>query len=88
MVTPDDVKKILRTPYKPLALAALSYVNLSDRELDTLILRYMRSLTLEKTAEWLDCSVNAVKNWQTSGLEKCCKAWENLIFVHEILAAQ
>lgn len=87
-VTDDDVRRVLRTSYKPTVLAALSYVNLSDRELDTLILRYMRSLTIEKTAEWLDCSENSVKNWQTSGLEKCCKAWENLIFVQEILAAQ
>lgn len=87
-MTSDDVKRILQNPYKPLALAALSYVNLSDREQDTLILRYMRGMTLEKTAEWFDCSVNAVKNWQASGLEKCENAWQKIIYVQEILAAQ
>lgn len=87
-MTTEDVKAVLHTPYKPLALAALTYVNLTDRELNTMILRFMRGLTQEQTAEWFDCSVNAVKNWQESGLEKCCKAWEKLIFVQEILAVQ
>ena len=44
-MTRDDVKTILRTPYKPLALCALSYVNLSDRDMNLLILRYMRGHT-------------------------------------------
>ena len=86
-MTTDDVKRILHNPYKPVALAALSYVNLTDRELDTLILRYMRGMTLEKAAEWFDCSVNAVKNWQNTGLEKCKIAWQKIVYVQEILAA-
>ena len=36
-MTTDEVKAVLRSPYKPLALAALSYVNLTDRELNLLI---------------------------------------------------
>lgn len=84
-MTNDDVKRILKTPYKPLALAALSYVNLTDRELNLLILRHMRGHTQEETAEELCSSVNGLQKWEYAALEKCRKAWENLLFVQEIL---
>lgn len=84
-MTRDDVKTVLGTAYKPLALCALSYVNLTDREMNTLIMRFMRGLTQEQAAEQMDCSVNGLKNWEYSGLTKCVKAWENLIFIEEIL---
>lgn len=86
-MTTDDVKRVLKCPYKPLALAALSYVNLTDRELNLLILRHMRGHTQEETAEELCSSVNGLQKWEYAALEKCRKAWENLIFVQEILKA-
>lgn len=86
-MTTDDVKRILKHPCKPLVLAALSYVNLTDRELNLLILRHMRGHTQEETAEELYSSVNGVQKWEHTALEKCRNAWENLIFIQEILKA-
>lgn len=86
-MTTDEVRQVLRSPYKPLALAALSYVNLTDRELNLLILRHMRGHTQEETAEELGYSVNAVQKWERTALDKCRQAWEKLIFVQEILKA-
>ena len=86
-MTTDEVKRILKTPYKPLALMALSYVNLTDRELDLLILRHMRGHTQEETAEEMCCTVNGLQKWEKAALDKCKKAWEKLIFIQEILKA-
>lgn len=87
-MTTDDVRRVLRYPYKPLALTALSYVNLTDRELNLLILRHMRGHTQEEVAEETGYSVNGLQKQERAALEKCRKAWENLMFVKEILAAQ
>lgn len=76
---------MLRTPYKPLALAALSYVNLSDRELNLLVLRHLRGHTQEETAEEMGYTVRAVQTWEKDALDKCAKAWGELLFVQEIL---
>lgn len=86
-MTTDEVKRVLRCPYKPLVLTALSYVNLTDRELNLLILRHMRGHTQEEAAEELYSSVNGLQKWEYAALEKCRKAWEKLIFVQEILKA-
>lgn len=86
-MTRDDVKTVLRTPYKPLALCALSYVNLTDRELNLLIMRHMRGHSQEETAEQMDCSARVIQRWEHDALEKCRRAWENLIFIDEILEA-
>lgn len=66
LMTTEEVKKVLKSPYKPLVLASLSYVNLTDRELNLLILRYMRGHTQEETAEEL-CSM--IKAYQATGKE-------------------
>lgn len=87
-MTADEVRRVLKTPYKPNALAALSYVNLSDRECNLLILRHMRGHTQEEVAEEMECSVNAVQKWERAALIKCGEAWKNILFVQEILAAQ
>lgn len=86
-MTTQEVKAVLKSPHKPLVLAALSYVNLTDRELDLLILRHMRGHTQEDAAEELGYTVNAVQKWEYAALEKCRKAWEHLIFIQEILKA-
>lgn len=86
-MTTDDVKQVLKSPHKPLVLAALSYVNLTDRECNLLILRHMRGHTQEETAEELYCTVNGLQKWEYVALEKCRKAWDKLIFIQEILKA-
>ena len=85
LVTTDDAKRVLKTSYKPLALAALSYVNLTDRECDLLILRFMRGHTQQEAAEEMNCTVNGLQKWEKTALIKCCNAWEKLIFIQEIL---
>lgn len=67
-MTNEEVKTVLRTPCKPLALCALSYVNLSDRDMNLLILRYMRGHTQEEAAEELRFSVNGLQKHGTN----CC----------------
>lgn len=84
-MTSDDAKRVLRCPYKPLALLALTYVNLTDRELNTLVLRHMRGLTQEETAEALDRSKNTIQTWESEGLDRCAKAWSGLAMIEEIL---
>lgn len=86
-MTTDDVKQVLKSPHKPLVLAALSYVNLTDRECNLLILRHMRGHTQEETADELYCTVNGLQKWEYAALEKCRKAWDKLIFIQEILKA-
>lgn len=84
-MTTDEVKTVLRTSYRPLALAALSYVNLTDRECNLLILRHLRGHTQEETAEDMGYTVNAVQKWEYAALSKCAKAWDGLVFINEIL---
>ena len=86
-MTTDEVKHVLKSPYKPLVLTALSYVNLTDREMNLLILRHMRGHTQEETAEEMCCTVNGLQKWEKAALTKCSEAWKNIIFVQEILKA-
>lgn len=86
-MTNDDVRRVLHSPYKPLVLAALSYVNLTDRECNLLILRHMRGHTQEEVAEETGYSVNGLQKQEYTAIDKCRRAWENLIFVQEILRA-
>lgn len=85
MLTTDEAKKVLRCPYKPLALTALTYVNLTDHELNVLILRYMRGHTQEQVAEETGYSVNGLQKQERAALDKCCKAWQHLKFIEEVL---
>lgn len=86
-MTTDDVKRVLQTPYKPLALCALSYVNLTDIEMQLLILRHMRGHTQEQVAEEMDYSVNGVQKREYAALDKCAKAWQRIVYIQEILKA-
>lgn len=80
-MTTEDVKQILKDHEdRILVYVALSYVNLSDKELETLILRYMRGLTQERAAEEMDVNKNSVFAWQQSALLKTCKMWERIPF--------
>ena len=84
-MTTEEAKSVLHCSYKPLVLLALSYVNLYDRELNTLILRHMRGMTQEETAEYLNRAKNTVQLWETSGLKKCANAWKSVPIIQEIL---
>lgn len=78
-MTTDQVKTILKQHHDREAVCvALSYVNLSDKELETLIYRYMRRLTQEQTEQKLKVSTNTVFNWQQSALKKTAKMWSCL----------
>lgn len=80
-----EVKRILKCPYRPLVLVALSYVNLTDKELDLIILRYLRGHTQEETAEETGYSVNGLQKQERQALDKCGQAWEKLAFIQELL---
>lgn len=84
-MTNTQAKQVLKSPYKPLVLSAISFVNLTDKEISALILHYLRGHTQEETAEELNYSVDNIKKIEKAALDKCCKAWENLVFVKEIL---
>lgn len=82
----EEVKLVLNNPHKPLVLFAIAYyVNLNDRELNTLIYRYLRGHTQEETAEYLERSKNTIQNWENSALETCAKAWSGNQFVAQLL---
>lgn len=84
-MTAEDVKTVLHCAYKPLVLAALSYVNLTDKEFDTLVLRHMRGHTQEEVAEEMDRSVNTIQNWERAALDKCLKAWKRMAYIRELI---
>lgn len=60
----DEVVSIIEYPSKQLAMYALSLVNLKDHEMNTLVLRYMRGMTQEETAEQMERSKNTIQNWE------------------------
>lgn len=86
-MTIKEAKKMLHHPYLPAVYMALSYVNLTDKEVDLLILRHLRGHTQEEAAEELDISVNSVQNIEKIALGKCAKSWDRIVFVKNILAA-
>lgn len=86
-MTTSEAKTVLRHPYRPVAITALSYVNLTDKELTLLVLRYLRGHTQEEAAEETGYSVTGLQKQERTALEKCCKAWKNLAFVQELLKA-
>lgn len=84
-MTTKQAKAVLHSPYKPLVIAALSYVNLTDREIETLFFRHIRGHTQEETAEKLSLSPNGVQNIEKAALQKCAYVWDKLAFVKEVL---
>ena len=59
--------------------------NLTDNELNTVVLRHMRGLTQEKVAEALDRSKNTIQTWESEALDRCAVAWSGLAILAEIL---
>lgn len=81
----DEVVSIIEYPSKQLAMYALSLVNLKDHEMNTLVLRYMRGMTQEETAEQMERSKNTIQNWEKSAIGKCSRAWKGLEMISEML---
>lgn len=84
-MTNEDAKRVLHSSYRPLVLAALSYVNLTDTEQEIIILRHMRGHTQENVAEELRYSVNGLQKIEYKALDKCFEVWHNMCFVRELL---
>lgn len=85
-MTRDDVVAVLAYPSRKMALYALSLVNLKDSESNTLILRHMRGMTQEETAEALGVSKNTVQNWERKSLRKCAAAWDGLDVIADMIS--
>lgn len=80
-MTTEEVKHILKNHEDRVSVCvALSFVNLSDNELNVLVMRYMRGLTQEQTAESMGEAVskNTVFNIQQAALKKTAKMWSKL----------
>lgn len=60
-------------------------MNLTDREMNLLILRFMRGHTQEEAAEEMGYTPNAIQKWERTALNKCCQAWDKLVFIQELL---
>ena len=87
-MTTEEVKRILKTHEDRMSVCvALSFVNLSDKEFNVLVMRYMRGLTQEQTADNLGdiVSVNTVFNIQQSALAKTAKMWGRLAIAKALL---
>lgn len=82
-----DAKRVLKHSNRLIALTALSFVNLTDRELDLLVLRYLRGMTQEEAAEETGYSSNGIQKQEYAALDKCCEAWDDLAFIKHILKA-
>ncbi len=87
-MTHDEVVSIIEYPSKQLAEYALSLVNLKDHEMNLLVLRYMRGLTQEETAEKLNRSKNTIQVWEKAAINKCSKAWNGLEMISEMLKTE
>ncbi len=80
-MTTEEVKNILKHHYDRLSVCvALSYVNLSDEETEVLILRYIRQLSQEVTAEKMNPPISKDKVYrvQQEALNKTSKMWSKL----------
>lgn len=81
----QEARRVLRNPHKELVLAALSYVNLTDVELEVLQLRHMRGRTQERVAEDMQYSVNGLQKIEYKALDKCVQVWRKNAFVRGLL---
>lgn len=81
----EEARQVLRNKHKVLVLVALSYVNLTDRELDILILRHMRGHSQEDVANQFNYSTNGLQKIEYKALDKCYGVWHNMCFIQEML---
>lgn len=86
-MTADEARIILEGPEKIPILTALSFVSLSDNEQETLIIRFLRKQTQERTAETMDRSSSSVKLYEKSALDKCAFVWSKYAYTRELLKA-
>ncbi len=82
------VKRVLTDARIILVMVALSYVNLTDDELNVLILRHLRGHTQCRVAEDLDKELSTIQRWEKAALEKCCFAWKKNAFIQYMINTQ
>ncbi len=96
-MTTKQAKDILHNPDIIFVRVALSFVNLTDKELTTLVLRHLRGHTQAETGKELMVSefkrqgkeyngideydVTYIQKIEKNALLKCCEVWEKLSFV-------
>lgn len=81
----EDVKKVLSSEYLDLVNLALSYVNLTDLEIETLRNRFMKGYTQEHTAEIMSRCVTNIKKYEKSSILKCSHVWEGISWINKLL---
>lgn len=84
-MTTEEAKNILHTPDRSVALAVLSYVNLTDREAELLMLRHLHGLTQDQVAGYFDVESRTIQRWESEALGKCAVVWDNNPFVKWML---
>lgn len=80
-----EIREILKNPSLELVKLALSYVNLTDKELKIIELVEMQGKTEERTAEILDISIRNLQQQKSVAFEKLNKVWSNNILIAELL---
>lgn len=84
----DDVKLILKYPYKPIMDLLLEMVILSEIEKQILENIYFKGYTEEQTAEILNFSKNMIQKNKKKALEKLVKAWSKSELALQVLTEQ
>lgn len=74
-MTVSDIKKICQIPEKDLLYFLLNQINLSSKERTVIELCFIEEYTEEQSAERLDRSVNTIKDWKKSAINKINKVW-------------
>lgn len=81
----EDIKKILRYPYRPLVMLALQLVNLKDKEYNSIELVDIRGYSEQEASEKLNISLSSIKRYRKSAYLKMSKAWDNKTIIEKIL---
>ena len=81
----EDIKKILRYPYRPLVMLALQLVNLKDKEYNSIELVDIRGYSEQEASEKLNISLSSIKRYRKSAYFKMSKAWDNKAIIEKIL---
>lgn len=81
----QDIKSILRCPYKDILEYLLSTVNLSNKEIELLREVDIKGYTEEHTAECLGVSPRYVQNQRAKAYKKLSKVWSRSHLVELVL---
>ena len=84
-MTDKEVIRLLRCPSSDIVDFALSRVNLTAHELQTITLVGRQAMTQEAAAEQLDYSVDAVQKWYRSGMRKLRDCWDGVWWIRMLI---